>query len=100
MRLADKKNIVADLKKQWKQSESCRCIIQSFKKDRTVIVIKNSEIYEIVEDGFLQRTENDLTQKECLSILKKTVQYEFKNSHKLYVSVRQEEEETSNHEPI
>lgn len=100
MRLADKKNIVADLKKQWKQSEACRCVIQSFKKDRTVIVIKNGEVYEIVEDGFIQKTEPNLTQKECLSLLKKAVQYEFKNSHKLYVSVRQEEEEISNHEPV
>lgn len=92
MRLADKNAIVTDLRKQWKQSQVCRCIIQSFKKDRTVVVVKNNGSYELSEDGFIHKTELDLTQKECLSLLKKAVQYEFKNSHKLYVSIHQEDE--------
>lgn len=92
MRLADKNAIVTDLRKQWKQSQVCRCIIQSFKKDRTVVVVKNNGSYELSEDGFIHKTELDLTQKKCLSLLKKAVQYEFKNSHKLYVSIHQEDE--------
>lgn len=92
MRLADKDTVITDLKKQWNRAQSCRCIIQSFKKDRTVTVVKNGEIYELLEDGFVREVESGLTQKECLSLLKKTVQYEFKNSHKLYVVIRREEE--------
>lgn len=85
MRLADKNTVLTDLKKQWKQAQSCCCSIQSFKRDRIVTVVKSGEAYELREDGFIRKTETGLTQKECLSLLKKILQYEFKNSHKLYV---------------
>lgn len=63
-------------------------IIQCLKKDRSILIKKNDNVYYIEEIGFAIENQKFLDIKECYKFLLKRIRFEFPNSHNLWYSLR------------
>ncbi|MGL4989552.1 MAG: hypothetical protein ACRC57_00060 [Sarcina sp.] len=62
------------------------CLL-TFKKDRKVTVIKETENYTLHEDGFYKESFFDLDDKELKKLLKSMVRREFPRSNRLHLTI-------------
>jgi len=67
-----------------KQSAVSRVEIQSYKRNRSIKVLKKEAKFQIIENGFWKE-EFIVERNELKTILKKLIRREFPRSHKLWV---------------
>lgn len=84
MKIIDKKQLKTYIRSSLK--DDCTIKIYTFKKDRSIVLIKDRNLYLISENGFYKRDFRFLIKKEAIKFAMKLASIEFKNSHKLYVS--------------
>lgn len=85
MKIIDKKQLKTYLRFSLKND--CTIKIYTFKKDRSIVLIKDRNLYLILENGFYKREFRFLIKNEAIKFAMKLASIEFKNSHKLYVSI-------------
>lgn len=61
--------------------------ILTFKKDRKVSVIKRTDFYDVIEDGFFKETFKALDERGVRKLLKSMVKKEFPRSNRLHLAV-------------
>lgn len=61
-----------------------KIIIQCFKKDRSISIVKNNDFYEIIEDGYIHQKRIVSSDKECLKEVLSMIKFEFANSTNLW----------------
>lgn len=62
------------------------CLL-TFKKDRKVTVIKETENYTLYEDGFYKESFFNLDDKDLKKLLKSMVRREFPRSNRLHLTI-------------
>lgn len=83
MKIIDKKQLKTYIRSSLKSD--CTIKIYTFKKDRSIILIKDRDLYLILENGFYKREFRFLIKREAIKSVMKLADIEFKTSHKLYV---------------
>lgn len=74
-------------------TKDCTLKISTFKRDRTIIVTKDNNLYTVLENGFNYESNSFLTKNETIKAVMKLAKIEFKNSHKLFISISYKNEE-------
>ena len=57
----------------------------TYKKDRSIIVEKTGDSFEVIENGYRKIAWHNLTEAEVLKQIKKVQKIEFPRSNKLYL---------------
>lgn len=86
MKIIDKKQLKPYIRSSLKND--CAIKIYTFKKDRSIVLIKDRDKYLILENGFYKREFRFLIKNEAIKSALKLASIEFKNSRKLYVITR------------
>ena len=84
--MIDNKNLLKLLRSELrKMNDSEKIKFLTYKKDRSIIVEKTGNRFEVIEDGYRKIVWDDLTEVETLKRVKKLQKIEFPRSNKLYL---------------
>lgn len=83
MKLIDKKQLKTYVRSSLRSD--CTIKVYTFKKDRSIALIKDKDLYLILENGVYKREFSFLIKSEAIRCIMKLANIEFKSSHKLYI---------------
>ncbi|WP_156404206.1 hypothetical protein [Lactobacillus selangorensis] len=81
-----KQTVLKRVKQLFKRTDNCELKLLTFKKDRTVTLLKQGSTITIHEQGYQTRDFENLSPQEAHHLLKKLLAYEFPRSHNVYLS--------------
>ncbi|WP_256924513.1 hypothetical protein [Candidatus Enterococcus wittei] len=85
--MINKKQLKQYLKHQFKSKDSFSLKIYMFKKDRYLLITYDRKNYKIAEFGFEKNDYQLSSSDETFKLAIRRANFEFKNSHKLYVEL-------------
>ncbi|TVU93726.1 hypothetical protein [Lactobacillus gasseri] len=84
--MIDNKNLLKILRTELrKMSDRKKLKFLTYKKDRSIIVEKTGDSFEVIENGYRKIAWHNLTEAEVLKQIKKVQKIEFPRSNKLYL---------------
>lgn len=84
--MIDNRNLLNIIGRELKKMSADASIkILTYKKDRSIMIEKHSEQFNVIENGYRKIVWSDLDEHEVLKRLKKLQKIEFPRSNKLYL---------------